>query len=291
MNPFSQTYDPETDLDLIKAAQDGSKSAIATLVNQHQRFVFNVALRLVKNHEDAADLSQEAFVKMLTKLGQFNGKSSFRTWLYKIIFNHFLKADEKKKRSEFISFEPFGEFLDQTHVEDDLTESEHRAYNQHILESRNSCLKSMLLCLDRTQRMVFILGSIFNLRSNEAAEVLDMSPATFRKQLSRAKSDLFQFMDNKCGLINPNNPCSCSKKTKGFIREGKIDPKHKTFNSDVLEEVTEVAQGNNDQLDMLIEGKYHTLFKSTPYAKRNISNDLIASILIDAKVVDIFRLN
>lgn len=134
-----------------------------------------------------------------------------------------------KKRSEFISFEQFGEFLDYTHVEDDLNEAEHKAYNQHVIDTRNTCLRNMLLCQDRTQRMVFILGSIFNLRSKEAAELLDMSPVNFRQQLSRAKSDLFQFTDNKCGLINPNNPCSCSKKTKGFIKEGKVDPESHKF--------------------------------------------------------------
>lgn len=96
MSPFNKTSDSEADLELIKAAQEGSKSAVAALVEQHQRFVFNVALRMVKNHEDAADLSQEAFVKMLTKHGQFNGQSSFRTWLNKIVFNHFIHVDEEK---------------------------------------------------------------------------------------------------------------------------------------------------------------------------------------------------
>lgn len=79
-------------------------------------------------------------------------------------------------------------------------------------------MSSMLLCLDREQRVALILGGIFNLKSSVAAEILGLAPDTFRKRLQRAKADLFQFMEDKCGLINPDNPCRCQKKNEGLYQ-------------------------------------------------------------------------
>ena len=82
----------------------------------------------------------------------------------------------------------------------------------------------MLLCLTREQRMAFILGAIFEVPSDIAGEVLGLSPEAFRKRLERARADLTSFMNAKCGLVNPNNPCRCPKKTAALIREGWVDP-------------------------------------------------------------------
>src|SRR5580765_8737837 len=92
MNPFSPTYDLNNDLLLVREAQEGSRIALEKLLKFHQGFIYNVALRLVRNPDDAADLSQEAIIKVITKLNQFKGKSSFRTWIYKIVVNHFIKS-------------------------------------------------------------------------------------------------------------------------------------------------------------------------------------------------------
>ena len=187
MNPFSKKYDPKKDNELVNEAKQGSRKALEQIVITHQRFIYNVALKLVKDPEEAADLSQEALIKMITKLNQFQGKSSFRSWLYRIVFNHFLQANSKKTESEALSFQAYGDFLDNIHVEDEMTEQEHQDYNQAIINTRNKCLSSMLLCLNREQRLVFVLGSVFGLKSTEAAESLGITPENFRKQLSRAK--------------------------------------------------------------------------------------------------------
>ena len=229
MNPFSETYDPNDECCLCREAQEGSQKALEKLIKLHQRFIYNIALKLVRNPDDAADLSQEAIIKMITKLNQFKGKSSFRTWLYKIVVNHFIKSKKRKSELEINSFEEYGKFLDTAYAHEEMTSEEHKKYQDEIIFVRNNCMTSMLLCLDRQQRIVFILGAIFNIKSNIASKLLNITAENFRQQLSRAKADLFQFMENKCGLMNPNNPCRCAKKTKGFIKDGLIDMSKNRF--------------------------------------------------------------
>jgi len=290
MNPFSGTYDTKDEMLIVREAQEGSQKALEKLVNLHERFIYNVALKLVRNTDDAADLSQEAIIKMITKLTQFKGKSSFRTWLYKLVVNHFIKSKKRKSELELSSFDEFGVFLDTAYSTEEMTVEEHKKYQNEIISIRNRCMTSMLLCLDRQQRIVFILGAIFNIKSNMASQLLNMTAENFRQKLSRAKADLFQFMENKCGLMNPNNPCRCAKKTKGFIRDGLIDKIRIQFKDEVVKEIREIAFENNARLDHLMEGKYITFFRQQPYEDKNITSDLLNSILFNKDVVELFKL-
>ena len=76
MNPFSEAYNSKDEMLLVQAAQEGSQKALERLVKLHQRFIYNVALKFVRDPDAAADLSQEVLIKMITKLAQFKGKSS-----------------------------------------------------------------------------------------------------------------------------------------------------------------------------------------------------------------------
>jgi RNA polymerase sigma-70 factor, ECF subfamily len=78
---------PDTEQHLIQRAQKGDHEAFATLVTEHQRYVYNLALRVLKNEEEALDLAQETFVRAWTALPNFRGGSQFRTWLYRIVTN------------------------------------------------------------------------------------------------------------------------------------------------------------------------------------------------------------
>src|SRR5215204_4192769 len=77
----------ETEQSLIQRAQKGDHDAFATLVDEHQRYVYNLALRVVKDENEALDLTQETFVRAWTALPNFKGQSQFRTWLYRITTN------------------------------------------------------------------------------------------------------------------------------------------------------------------------------------------------------------
>jgi hypothetical protein len=138
--------------------------------------------------------------------------------------------------------------------------------------------------------MVFILGAVFNINQYRLPAP-DADTENFRLELSRAKADLFQFMENKCGLINPNNPCRCAKKTKGFIKDGLIDLSRNRFKSELVREIQEIAVENNAKLDNLIEGKYLSFFKRQPFEDKDLTKELLESLLFNKEVISLFRLN
>src|SRR5262245_58494721 len=72
---------------LIRKAQQGDHDSFAALVDQHQRYIYNLAFRLVKDENEALDLTQETFVRAWMALPNFKGQSQFRTWLYRIVTN------------------------------------------------------------------------------------------------------------------------------------------------------------------------------------------------------------
>lgn len=290
MFPFAEQYDESMDQLLVQQACAGSQQAIGQLVRLHQRFIYNVALKLVRDADDAADLTQEVLVKMFTKLSQYQSKSSFRTWLYRIVMNHFISSRRRKMEMEIYSFDELGVFIDEVHNNEDMTAEEQEAYKDEIITVRNKCMASTLLCLDRQQRIVLILGGVFNIKSAVAAELLDITPENFRKQLSRAKQDLFQFMNDKCGLMDPGNPCRCHKKTKGFIREGKVDPARVQFTREARETIRSIVGSKNQELDELMEGKYLRLFTEQPYEEMVSADKLVQCLLMDKEVKELFLL-
>ena len=78
---------PEPEQSLVQRAQKGDPEAFAALVSEHQRYVYNLALRILQNEEEALDLAQETFVRAWAALPNFRGQSQFRTWLYRIVTN------------------------------------------------------------------------------------------------------------------------------------------------------------------------------------------------------------
>src|SRR5512138_3364608 len=78
---------PDTEHQLVQRARSGDQEAFADLVTEHQRYIYNLALRVLKNEEEALDLAQETFVRAWTALPNFRGQSRFRTWLYRIATN------------------------------------------------------------------------------------------------------------------------------------------------------------------------------------------------------------
>ena len=127
-----------------------------------------------------------------------------------------------------------------------------------------SCTSGMLLCLDRAQRLTFILGAIFDVSDTVAAEVLEITPDNFRQRLARARRDLRNFMNDKCGLVNQANPCRCAKKTRGFIQAGYVDPANLLFVSERIREVRQTAPKVHETINAL-DGKCADIFRGHPF--------------------------
>lgn len=277
------------DKKLINEALGGSKTALEHLLKRHYNFIYNVALRYVLNPDDAQDLTQEVIIKVITKLSQFNQQSEFRTWLYRIVFNHFLNSKRRKMEYAVVSFDEYGNALDNI-PNIVLSISEEEELREKVEDAKIGCMTGMLLCLSREQRLVYVLGEIFEIDSKTGSELLEISADNYRQLLSRAKKDLYQFMNNKCGLINIENPCRCPKKTKGFIQAGWVNESNLQFNNHFLKRIAEISVEKSNQCDNLLEEKYGALFKEHPYYDRDKSTELLYSLTDDKELKSIFNL-
>lgn len=281
--------DSINDKELINDALGGSKNALEYLLKRHYNFIYNVALRFVLNPDDAQDLTQEAVVKVITKLSQFNQTSEFRTWLYRIVFNHFLNSKRHKLETVIYDFGDYGNSLDNIAFEE-ITNQEQEEFKDKIEDAKIGCMTGMLLCLNREQRLVYILGEIFEVDSKTGANLLEISAENFRQQLNRARKDLYNFMNSKCGLLNSSNPCRCPKKTKGFIKAGWVNEQDLQFNNNFIKRISEIAITKANQCDNVMEEKYASLFKDHPYYDKDKSSELIRNLTTDPEIKSIFDL-
>ena len=274
-NPFSDQYLDYEDIKLVRLGTKGDKKALQSLILRHQLFVYNLALKMTSNTQDAEDLTQEAFIKAITGLSKFEGKSNFRTWLYRITVNHFLNTKKRKSEYSVIDFESYFNSID-TMPFSDLNEQEESELKETIEELRISCTSGMLMCLSKEQRMVYILGELFDVDHKLGGEILDISPGNFRVKLMRARKDIYQWMNNKCGLVNKDNPCRCSKKTKGYIKAGKVDPNNLQFNTRYRSKVKDLSKENAVGISDRVEELHRKVFKEHP-----MQDPLQASKIID----------
>jgi RNA polymerase sigma factor (sigma-70 family) len=263
-NPFAEV-DPKDDAtpdeELVSSALAGNKDSLEKLVRRHQPWVFNICMRMVWRRALAEDATQEILIKVVTKLSTFRGQSKFRTWLYRIAFNHLLNLRKTEFEDQSVTFTDMGRALDET---PDLELPDPRSVPVElpllVEEARVGCMTAMLMCLDRRQRMAFILGEYFGATSDVGGDVMDVSPDNFRQLLSRARRDLYQFMHDKCGLVNKANPCRCAKKTRSYIQEGYVDPDRLEFTKDRLATINQIAPHRLNELQEM-DRKHAELFR------------------------------
>ena len=236
------------------------------MIVRHQLFVYNLALKMTNNTQDAEDLTQEVFIKAITSLSKFEGKSNFRTWLYRITVNHFLNSKKRKSEYSIVDFESYFNSIDNM-PSSDLNEQEENELKETIEELRINCTTGMLMCLSRDQRMIYILGELFNIGHHLGGEILEISPGNFRIKLMRARKDLYQWMNKKCGLVNKDNPCRCSKKTKGYIKAGKVDADNLQFNTRFQSKIKHFSAENAIKITNTVEELNRKVFQDHPMQK------------------------
>lgn len=292
VNPFTEKYvTDKTDESLIDSALGGNKKSLEELVLRHQAWIYNVSLRMVFYPQDAEDVTQEILIKMITKLSGFRKESSFRTWLYRIVVNHVLNM--KKSRGEnnhSSSFEDYGRIIDNT-PDMPLPEKSIENVEMKILvdEVKVSCMTGMLLCLDRDQRLVYILGVIIGVTDKVGAELFEITRDNFRQKLSRARRDIASFMTNKCGLINKNNPCRCEKKTKFLIECGYVNPKKLLFKNNYIYETEKAIEQKQEDFDNLLDKECGDLFRTHPFQNSPDFVGEINKIINNEKFKQIFN--
>lgn len=225
-DPVSGSPESATDTILTKRAQGGDGRALGELIERIRDDVYRLALRMLWHPDDAADATQEILFKIVTSLATFRGEASVRTWMLRVATNHLLNVRRSHVEQRSLTFEAFAadlaDGLDDAGVE--LSAPRRDEADQALLEEevKIGCTQAMLLCLGRAERIAYILGDVFELRSDEAAEVLGIDPAAYRKRLSRARNRIRDFMTTHCGLVNSEAPCSCARRVRPAIEHGRV---------------------------------------------------------------------
>ncbi|HLL19476.1 MAG TPA: sigma-70 family RNA polymerase sigma factor [Rubrivivax sp.] len=204
--------------EVLRAATQGDLGAIDRLLDAIQPGIHNLAVRMLGQREDAADATQEILLKVVTHLSGFRGEAAFTTWVWRVAHNHLMTARTRSAESPEVSLEAMAERLDagldfaaraaQTHGQPGpLTPQDKLEARQVAL----ACTQSMLMSLDRDQRLVYLLDTVLDLPSQEAAAVVGITAQAYRQRLSRARQRLHGFMGQACGLVAHDAACRCDR--------------------------------------------------------------------------------
>ena len=205
---------PET----LQAATAGNLAALDRLLAGCQPGIYNLAVRVLGQRDDAADATQEILLKVATHLGSFRGESAFTTWVWRVAHNHLLTARTRAAEAPAVSLEAMAERLEQG-LDFATTLAKRQGEPlpltpQDKLEARQialACTQSMLMAMPRDERLLYVLETVFDLSSAEAADVVGISPAAYRQRLSRTRGRWSSFVSHTCGLANPQAACQCER--------------------------------------------------------------------------------
>ncbi|MGJ3241586.1 MAG: sigma-70 family RNA polymerase sigma factor [Opitutales bacterium] len=180
---------------LVQRVQNGDTAAFDLLVRNYRERLFGVVYNLTSNREDAADLTQEAFIKAFRSIGRFQGNASFFTWLYRIAVNTTLSYLKKNRKKRFFSFEKLDDEATQAEIVEHFTSktsADRSAVAAELQEKLNEAIQKLSL----KHRTVVVLFEIEGLSHTDIAEIIGCSEGTVRSRLHYAKLQLQSYLQD-----------------------------------------------------------------------------------------------
>jgi RNA polymerase sigma-70 factor, ECF subfamily len=171
---------------LVTACLNGQREAFDVIVARHRRAVYQVCYRFVDNHEDAADLSQEIFVRAWRALHTFKGQSALSTWLYRIAVNTCLNRVSARK--------PETEPLDHDRFEDTRSEDPTTGL---MRGQRAAAVRRAIAALPAKQRATLILRAYHDLTHQQIAEILGSSVGAVKANFFHALGNLRKILGSE----------------------------------------------------------------------------------------------
>lgn len=185
---------------LVEQCQQGHSAAMERLIVKYQDRIYNVVFKMCGNRDDAAELTQDIFVKFIEKINTFQGRSAFYTWLFRIAVNMTLNFCKRRFKVVNRSLdEPVGEQMDQAKQSLGSFLVDKNAVEPSVMAQRKEVAEIISLALgklDDSQRMVLILRDIEGMSYAEVADSLDIELGTVKSRLSRARSNLREILES-----------------------------------------------------------------------------------------------
>ena len=172
-----------SDEDLVRQCRAGEIKSFDLLVERHQRTIFNLALRMIRDSDDAADIAQSVFVKAYENLERFDPQFKFFSWLYRIAVNESLNALEQRKRFEGLD------------GNDLAAETSDEKDDEAVIEERR--IQDGLMMLNVEHRAVIVLKHMQGLSYREIAQVLDLPEKTVKSRLFSARQSFKDILKKK----------------------------------------------------------------------------------------------
>jgi len=241
---------------VVRSAVAGNAEAIRAIVLALQGPFYNLALRMLLIPADAEEATQEALLRVVTRLSSYRGDAKFSTWAWKVAVRRILDFRDGARRAPMMTFDGFAADLADgidrhARMPDDTIE---------LQQMKLGCGRALLQCLDGEHRVVYVLGEILELTGPEGAEVLGVSPQVWRKRLSRARTRIRDALGNQCGIVNPDAACHCHRRLDRAKTLGRLFPEDAGNEIDVAEVATQVQS-----IDELVRhGAYYRADPQTP---------------------------
>ncbi len=184
---------------LVERCRQGDSAAMERLILKYQDRIYNVILRICVNTDDATELTQDTFVKIIEKIDEFEGRSSFYTWAFRIAVNLTLNYCQRNVRFKHKSLDAEGDKHNRQarrELKEFLTD-ESSPDPAKVAQNRELCgmVIDALMELDDAHRAVVVLRDIEGMNYARIAEVLDIELGTVKSRLSRARSNLRKIME------------------------------------------------------------------------------------------------
>jgi RNA polymerase sigma-70 factor (ECF subfamily) len=188
---------------LVQRAQAGDREALAALVTSQQTYVYSIAMSLMHNPADAADMTQEAFIRLMRSLGTYRGETKFTTWLYRLVTNICLDGLRRRGRAIDSLDEPSstGAGEDGQTAGERLADNDRWTQPEEEVELRESAteVREALTRLPGPQRLALTLHYFEDMRYEDIAEIMSLPLNTVKSHIRRGKERLAVLLNSPQG--------------------------------------------------------------------------------------------
>ena len=186
----AETLLSHEDAQLIEGLRAGAESSYERLIGRFQQPVYNLAYRLLNDAGDASDVTQEVFLKVFRNIQHFQGKSSLRTWVYRIAVNesHNRRRWLFRHRHKEVGLQE--EFEDSEPRDRALADNGRSPYDRAFDSEKHALLEEALACINPSFREAVVLRDVEDLSYDEIAEILQISMGTVKSRILRGREAL-----------------------------------------------------------------------------------------------------